>query len=228
MSQHIEIIIVDDHPLIKEGVKQILSFYDDIHIAGEGSNGEEALKLVQTTPCDIILLDINMPILNGIEVVKSLRSTHPHIKILLLTVDNDFHTLKEAIDLQVDGYILKESAGVTLVNALRHIYTGGNFIDQALTKHIFHIVQDKPSLITEEPALPSGPFDLLSPREKEILFYISEGMTNKQIGSKLFLSEKTIRNCITKLFKKIDVKDRVQATIYALKHDIGASLSCMD
>lgn len=228
MSQHIEIIIVDDHPLIKEGVKQILSFYDDIHIAAEGSNGEEALKLVQHTHCDIILLDINMPILNGIEVVKHLRSSHPHIKILLLTVDNDFHTLKEAIDLHVDGYVLKESAGVTLINAIRHIYTGGNFIDQALTKYIFHILQDKPYLIEQAPFLPLGPFELLSTREKEILFYISEGMTNKQIGSKLFLSEKTIRNCITKVFKKINVKDRVQATIYALKHDIESALSHMN
>lgn len=225
MPEHIKIIIVDDHPLIKEGVKQILSFYEDIHIVGEGSNGKEALDLIQNIPCDMLLLDINMPILNGIEAVKQLRLTHPNLKILLLTVENDFHTLKEAIHLQVNGYILKESAGTTLINAIRHIHSGGNFIDQALTKYIFHIVQDAPSIIDTCIDTSLDPFTSLSQREKEILYYISKGMTNKEIGSKLFLSEKTIRNCITGIFKKLDVKDRVQATIYALNHNIDNALS---
>lgn len=225
MSHHIKIIIVDDHPLIKEGVKQILSFYEDIHIVGEGSNGQEAINLIQNISCDILLLDINMPILNGIEVVKQLRLTHPNLKILLLTVENDFHTLKEAIHLQVNGYILKESAGTTLINAIRHIYSGGNFIDQSLTKYIFDIVQDTSSFMDNSSSIPTNPFESLSHREKEILYYISKGMSNKEIGNKLFLSEKTIRNCITGIFKKINVKDRVQATIYALNHHIETALS---
>ena len=135
----------------------------------------------------------------------------------MLTVENDFGTLREAIDLKVNGYILKESAGSTLTDAIRHVYSGGNYIDQTLTKHVFNIINE-PSVAKESTSKPEmpDPFSLLTEREKEILSYISKGCSNKEIASKLFLSEKTIRNTITSIFKKINVKDRVQAAIYVL------------
>lgn len=219
MSEIIKLIIVDDHPLIREGIKQILSFYPTLHIVGEGANGEDALALVKSTPCDLLLLDINMPSMSGIEVVRQLKQSSLSPKILLLTVENDFNTFKEAVDLQVDGYILKDSAGTTLLNAITHIYKGGSFIDQSLTKHVFHLVQDT-SVEQDDTSPCHTPFEHLTTREQEVLFYISKGCSNKEIAHKLFLSEKTIRNCITLLFKKIGVKDRVQATIFALNHHI--------
>ena len=217
MTQKIKIIIVDDHPLIKEGLKQILSFYPDIEIVSEGSNGSEAISIVSETSCDILLLDINMPVMNGLDALKIIRQTNPYLKVLLLTVENDFGTLREAIDLKVNGYILKESAGSTLTDAIRHVYSGGNYIDQTLTKHVFYIINE-PSVAKESTSKPEmpDPFSLLTEREKEILSYISKGCSNKEIASKLFLSEKTIRNTITSIFKKINVKDRVQAAIYVL------------
>ena len=217
MTQKIKIIIVDDHPLIKEGLKQILSFYPDIEIVSEGSNGSEAISIVSETSCDILLLDINMPVMNGLDALKIIRQTNPYLKVLLLTVENDFGTLREAIDLKVNGYILKESAGSTLTDAIRHVYSGGNYIDQTLTKHVFNIINE-PSVAKESTSKPEmpDPFSLLTEREKEILSYISKGCSNKEIASKLFLSEKTIRNTITSIFKKINVKDRVQAAIYVL------------
>jgi len=225
MNQPIKIIIVDDHPLIKEGIKQILSFYDDIHIVGEGCNGQEALELANNTPCDLLLLDINMPVLNGIEVVRKLKVSHPQLPILLLTVENDYHTIKEAISLNINGYILKESAGSTLVTAIRQIHTGEHFIDSTLTKTLFTLIQDSPltntSVVPIEPSLQEAhPLHTLSLREKEILTHLSKGLTNKEIGAKLFLSEKTIRNSLTKIFKKIDVKDRVHAKAFALEHQV--------
>ncbi|MBP6143225.1 MAG: response regulator transcription factor [Proteocatella sp.] len=217
MTQKIKIIIVDDHPLIKEGLKQILSFYPDIEIVSEGSNGSEAISIVSETSCDILLLDINMPVMSGLDALKIIRQTNPYLKVLLLTVENDFGTLREAIDLKVNGYILKESAGRTLTDAIRHVYSGGNYIDQTLTKHVFNIINE-PSVAKESTSKPEmpDPFSLLTEREKEILSYISKGCSNKEIASKLFLSEKTIRNTITSIFKKINVKDRVQAAIYVL------------
>ena len=217
MTQKIKIIIVDDHPLIKEGLKQILSFYPDIEIVSEGSNGSEAISIVSETSCDILLLDINMPVMSGLDALKIIRQTNPYLKVLLLTVENDFGTLREAIDLKVNGYILKESAGSTLTVAIRHVYSGGNYIDQTLTKHVFNIINE-PSVAKESTSKPEmpDPFSLLTEREKEILSYISKGCSNKEIASKLFLSEKTIRNTITSIFKKINVKDRVQAAIYVL------------
>lgn len=217
MTQKIKIIIVDDHPLIKEGLKQILSFYPDIEIVSEGSNGSEAISIVSETSCDILLLDINMPVMSGLDALKIIRQNNPYLKVLLLTVENDFGTLREAIDLKVNGYILKESAGSTLTDAIRHVYSGGNYIDQTLTKHVFNIINE-PSMAKESTSKPEmpDPFSLLTEREKEILSYISKGCSNKEIASKLFLSEKTIRNTITSIFKKINVKDRVQAAIYVL------------
>ena len=217
MTQKIKIIIVDDHPLIKEGLKQILSFYPDIEIVSEGSNVSEAISIVSETSCDILLLDINMPVMSGLDALKIIRQTNPYLKVLLLTVENDFGTLREAIDLKVNGYILKESAGSTLTDAIRHVYSGGNYIDQTLTKHVFNIINE-PSVAKESTSKPEmpDPFSLLTEREKEILSYISKGCSNKEIASKLFLSEKTIRNTITSIFKKINVKDRVQAAIYVL------------
>ena len=203
MTQKIKIIIVDDHPLIKEGLKQILSFYPDIEIVSEGSNGSEAISIVSETSCDILLLDINMPVMSGLDALKIIRQTNPYLKVLLLTVENDFGTLREAIDLKVNGYILKESAGSTLTDAIRHVYSGGNYIDQTLTKHVFNIINE-PSVAKESTSKPEmpDPFSLLTEREKEILSYISKGCSNKEIASKLFLSEKTIRNTITSIFKK--------------------------
>ena len=217
MTQKIKIIIVDDHPLIKEGLKQILSFYPDIEIVSEGSNGSEAISIVSETSCDILLLDLNMPVMSGLDALKIIRQTNPYLKVLLLTVENDFGTLREAIDLKVNGYILKESAGSTLTDAIRHVYSGGNYIDQTLTKHVFNIINE-PSVAKESTSKTEmpDPFSLLTEREKEILSYISKGCSNKEIASKLFLSEKTIRNTITSIFKKINVKDRVQAAIYVL------------
>lgn len=220
MTQYIKIVIVDDHPLIKEGLKQILSFYPDIQIVAEGSDGNEAIGLTNNMPCDILLLDINMPVLSGIDAVKVIRKSHPHLKILLLSVENDFHTLKEAISLKVNGYVLKESAGTTLIDAIRHVHSGGNYIDQTLTKHVFNIVNESSAQTEAIPDMSNDSFRSLTSREKDILSYISKGLSNKEIAGKLFLSDKTIRNSITAIFKKIDVKDRVQATIYVLNNNI--------
>lgn len=220
MLSSIKIIIVDDHPLIKEGLKQILSFYPDIKIVKEGSDGNEAIKLISENTCDILLLDINMPNLDGIGALRAIRKINPQLKTILLTVENDFCTLKESIDLKVNGYVLKESAGTNLIDAIRHVYAGGNYIDQALTKHLFSIVNESVNLTSSKYTSEYDAFKDLTDREKEILKYISQGLSNKEIANKLYLSDKTIRNTITSIFKKINVKDRVQATIYAINNKI--------
>lgn len=230
MGNSIKIIIVDDHPLIREGIKQILSFSEDVSIVGEGCNGQEALSLVKQVPCDLLLLDINMPVLDGIGALRALKETHPTLKVLLLSVASDLSTFKEALALQVNGYILKDSAGTTLIDAIKHIHTGNVFIDQSLNKHVFHLVQESSSngSIASEPSPTPDTSPLLTPytlsinelsdRQKAILYLISRGLSNKEIASQLFLSEKTIRNNITLLFKKINVKDRVQATQFVLNY----------
>lgn len=220
MEDKIKIVIVDDHPLIKEGLKQILSLNQDMEVIAEGSDGSDAITLVNEKSFDILLIDINMPFMSGIEAVTQIRKSNQNIKILMLTVENDFQTLKEAIDLQVNGYILKESAGSTLVDAIRHVYQGENFLDQSLTKYIFNIIQGN-SISGKETTEPSNvDFGELSKRELEILKYISKGMSNKEIAAQLYLSDKTVRNSLTTIFKKINVKDRVQAAILAINNNL--------
>ncbi|MBE6052503.1 MAG: response regulator transcription factor [Clostridium sartagoforme] len=214
----INVMVVDDHDLIREGLNRIISFEEDLKIIGEYKNGEELLKGMEVNVPDVVLLDINMPIKNGLEALKDLKKIYPNIKIVMLTVENDKNTIMEAIDLGADAYILKESAGAEVVTAIRAVYLGDKYIDKALIKFMFSDFKSGISSIKRE----NKALDSLTNRELTILYEISRGLKNKEIADKLFLSEKTIKNYITSMFKKIGVEDRVQATIYAIRNNIDA------
>lgn len=209
----IKLIIVDDHDLIREGLNRILSFEDDLVILGEGKNGREALDLIKASTPDIVLLDINMPIMDGIETLKKIKEYSKDTKVVMLTVENDRRTINEAIDIGADAYVLKESAGSEITNAIRLVYSGEKYIDKALVKVIFSDIKN--NFNREKNIL-----DTLTDRELNILFEISTGLRNKEIAEKLFLSEKTIKNYVTNVFRKIGVEDRVQATIFAINNNI--------
>lgn len=209
----IKIIIVDDHDLIREGLNRILSFEDDLLILGEARNGKEALELIKIENPNMVLLDINMPIMNGIETLKKIKEHSKEIKVVMLTVENDRRTINEAIDIGADAYVLKESAGSEITNAIRLVYSGEKYIDKALVKIIFSDIKN--SYNKEKSIL-----DSLTDRELSILFEISSGLRNKEMAEKLFLSEKTIKNYVTNVFRKVGVEDRVQATIFAINNNI--------
>lgn len=209
----IKIIIVDDHDLIREGLNRILSFEEDLLILGEARNGKEALELIKSENPNMVLLDINMPIMNGIETLKKIKEHSKEIKVVMLTVENDRRTINEAIDIGADAYVLKESAGSEITNAIRLVYSGEKYIDKALVKIIFSDIKN--SYNKEKSIL-----DSLTDRELSILFEISSGLRNKEIAEKLFLSEKTIKNYVTNVFRKVGVEDRVQATIFAINNNI--------
>ena len=209
----IKLIIIDDHDLIREGLNRILSFEDDLVILGEGKNGSEALELIKVLTPDIVLLDINMPIMDGIETLKRIKEYSKETKVVMLTVENDRRTINQAIDIGADAYVLKESAGSEITNAIRIVYNGEKYIDKALVKMIFSDIKNN---FNKEKNI----LDTLTDRELNILFEISTGLRNKEIGEKLFLSEKTIKNYVTNVFRKIGVEDRVQATIFAINNNI--------
>lgn len=216
VMKKINVAVVDDHDLIREGLNRIISFEEDLVIVNQYNNGEEFLENIQYNTADVVLLDINMPIKNGLDTLNILKNLYKDIKVVMLTVENDKKTIREAIDLGADAYILKESAGNEVVNAIRTVYTGDKYIDKALFKVIFSDLKlGQTDLIKGNRNL-----DLLTNRELSILYEISRGLKNKEIADKLFLSEKTIKNYITSMFKKIGVQDRVQATIYAIRNNI--------
>lgn len=209
----IDVLIADDHALVREGLKRIISFEEDIKIIAEAENGEKALKLIKVHNPDVVLLDCNMPLMNGIEVLDNIKSQGAETKVIMLTVENDRKTIRRAIDIGADGYMLKDSAGTEIVDAIKMVSQGEKYIDKSLVSMLFMDIRSKDKK-------ENNILDDLSQREIEVLLRISRGFSNKEIGEQLYLSEKTIKNYATNLFRKIKVEDRVQATILAIQNNI--------
>lgn len=208
----IDVMIADDHSLIREGLNRILSFKNEFKIVFESNNGEAIIDNLDKINTDVVLLDINMPKISGLEVLKYIKSKKLNIKVVMLTVEDDEDTINKAIELGADGYVLKESAGTEITNAIKTVYNGEKFIDKSLIKFLFKRKVDGNSK--------GNKLESLTKREKEILLVLSKGLKNKEIADQLFLSEKTVKNYITSIFRKIGVEDRVQATIYAITNNI--------
>lgn len=216
MNKKIKVLVVDDHDLIREGLNRIISFEEDLIIINEFSNGEDVLNNIDNNLANVILLDINMPKKNGIETLRVIKEKYKDIKVVMLTVENDKNTIIESIKIGADGYILKESAGAEIVNAIRSVYINEKYIDKALVKKMFFEFKSNEN----DKNLKYENLNKLNEKEITILYEISRGLKNKEIAEKLYLSEKTIKNYITNIFKKIKVEDRVQATIFAIRNNI--------
>ena len=213
IDSNIKVLIADDHDLIRQGLKTILNYEADISVIGEASNGKEALFMIETHKPDVLLIDINMPLMSGLEVLKVIKDNKLSVKVLLLTVESDKKTILDAIEIGADGYILKGSSTQELIDGIRRVFNDENYIDKSLVSMLFKKVTTK--------EVRNEVLDALGKRDLEILYYISKGYSNKEIGDMMFLSEKTIKNNATRIFKIIEVKDRVHATIYALEHKIA-------
>lgn len=203
----IKLAIADDHALIREGLIRILSYEKDLQIVIESDSGSDLISKMEACMPSIVLLDMNMEKLDGVQALKIIKLTWPSVKVIMLTVEKQKRKIKEALDLGADGYVLKESAGNEITNAIKSVYNNKKYIDKTLLETVF--IENY--LDKDDNALNS-----LSPRELSILIKISEGMKNKQIGEALYLSEKTVKNYVTSIFRKIKVKDRVHATLFAI------------
>jgi DNA-binding NarL/FixJ family response regulator len=215
-NKGIKVLIADDHDLIRQGLKRIIEFEEDLIIVGEAENGEKVLKMIRLYEPDVLLLDRNMPLKDGIEVLKIVKEQISDIKVIMLTVENDRKTIHEAINIGADGYVLKDSAGTDIVDAIRAVCQGEKYIDKSLVSLLFADIKDKGKNINSNSLL-----DTLSEREIQVLLKISKGYSNKEIGEALFLSEKTVKNYATNIFRKINVSDRVHATIFAMENSLG-------
>jgi len=205
-------MLVDDHMLMREGIRQLLEFDGTIQVIAEASDGEECIsKLLDVKP-EVLLLDINMPKKNGIEVLEEIKNRNINVKVLILTVHNEIEYLLKAVDIGVDGYILKDSESSELKKAINVLAQGENYIQPslipALNSRLVSRDQDKDKL------------DNLTKRELEVLIQVANGMFNKEIATSLNISERTVKNHISNIFKKIDVNDRTQAAVFAIKNDL--------
>ena len=208
----INIMIADDHAMMREGIKQLLEFDGMVKVIAEASDGNECLSVLKTVRPDVLLLDINMPNINGIEVLEELRNKRDDLKILILTVHNEVEYLVKAVDIGVNGYILKDSESAELKKAIEAIVNGENFIQPDLIPLL------NARLIKRD--TDKDKIEQLTKREREVLIQVANGMFNKEIANSLLISERTVKNHISSIFKKIEVSDRTQAAVFAIRNNL--------
>lgn len=214
VKDKIEIIIADDHMMIREGLKQLLELDGTIKVIAEANDGEECLNLLnKKIHPNILLLDINMPKKNGIEVLEYIKQNKIPVKVLILTVHNEVEYLLKAVDIGIDGYLLKDSSYDELKEAIDVIISGNTYIQPSLLPALNESMEDY--------ALDKEKIECLTNRELDVLRLISEGCSNKKISDELTISERTVKNHISHIFRKINVEDRTQAAVFAIRNKIS-------
>lgn len=207
-----KVMLVDDHALISEGIKQLLEFDGSIDVIEQASDGAECLEKLQHVQPDILLLDINMPNVNGIEVLEEIKKKNIPVKVLMLTVHSEAEYLVQAVDIGANGYILKDSGSEELKKAIQSVMDGDSYIQPSLIPSL------NSRLVNRD--IDKEKIAALTKREMEILTQIAGGMFNKEIAMNLNISERTVKNHISNIFKKIDVSDRTQAAVFAIRNNI--------
>ena len=208
----IRVLIADDHAMVREGLKQILELDGTIQIVGEAGDGYECLNLIGKLNPDIVLLDINMPNLDGIQALRIMRDDKISNKVIMLTIHKDIEYLIKALDIGCDGYVLKDSNSATLKKAIMSVYDNDGYVEPSLTPLL------NSSLAKRD--MQPGELHNITKRELEILKLIASGMLNKEIASQLNISERTVKNHVSNIFKKISVADRTQAALFAVRNHI--------
>lgn len=206
-----KVLIVDDDGLIRDSLKILLGLESDIEVVGIASNGQEAFDLCGRIRPDIVLMDIRMPIMDGVLGTKLIKEHFSHTKVIILTTFKDDEYIREAIKNGAEGYILKNQSSDSIVDSLRAVYRGNTVLDKEIADTLTLMIKDKPDKKNDVD------YDFGN-RELEILKLISEGLSNKEIGARLYLSEGTVRNYITGLLDKLNLRDRTQLAIFYLKN----------
>ncbi len=205
-------MIADDHSMIREGLKQLLELEENFKVIAEANDGEECLNVLNTYHPDVLLLDINMPKKNGLEVLMALNNRNYRVKVLILTVHNEVEYLMKAMDIGVDGYLLKDSESSELKKAILTVINGETYIQPSL------IPMYNSKLINLESDY--SKIESLTKRELDVLKSLALGMYNKEIAIKLEISERTVKNHVSNIFKKISVSDRTQAAVFAIRNNL--------
>lgn len=210
----IKILIADDHHVVRKGLVFFLQTQPDLEIVGEASNGEEALKLATSLEPHIVLMDLSMPVLDGIEATKEFKKQAPHIQVMILTSFSDQDHVIPALEAGASGYQLKESDPDELVAAIRKLMNGENQLHPKVTTHLL-------TRLTKSSEKKVNFIDHLTKREKDVLKEIAKGKSNKEIGASLHITEKTVKTHVSNILSKLGVQDRTQAALYAVQHGIS-------
>ena len=213
------VFLLDDHELVRRGLRDLLESEGDLKVVGEAGTADEALRRIPATSPHVAVLDVRLPDGNGVEVCRDIRAAHPGIQCLMLTSFADDEALFNAIMAGAAGYVLKQIKGTDLVDAIRKVAAGQSLLDPAVTARVLERLRNGPE---EDERLAR-----LTEQERKILDFIAEGMTNRQIAEQMFLAEKTIKNYVSNLLSKLGMERRTEAAVYAARlaerrgHDAG-------
>lgn len=214
-SATISIMLVDDHALMREGLRQLLSLEDDLRVVDEAVNGLEAIQKVRQWQPDVVLMDISMPVVDGIAVTQQLTSEFPDLAVIMLTMHRQDQQVLQAIKSGARGYLLKTASSQELTATIRQVHAGQVLIEPELTGMIISEFRRLSNLSSDGSALSD-----LSEKELDILRYVAMGMSNKEIAEQLAYSEKTVKNYLSVIFQKLGIRDRTQAAIFAFRHGL--------
>lgn len=211
-SGPIRVLLADDHDLFRQGVRRLLEAAEDIDVVGEASNGEQAVRQVEEFAPDVVLLDIGMPDLSGIDAARIIKTTSPRTGLIILTVHGEEEFLFEAIKAGAMGYLLKDCTAEELLRAVRVVYEGEGLLAPTMAAKVMHEFAKVRG--TQDLAAVMNP---LTQREVEILQHVASGLANKEIALRLGISERTVKNHLSNIMEKLHVNSRTQAAVYALR-----------
>ncbi len=211
----IRVVVVDDHTILREGVCSLLALQDDIVVVGEASNGAEALELLDRTAADVVIMDMVMPRMNGLEATREIKCRWPDVKVLILSMYDDDAYVQQVIQAGASGYVLKRVATDDLVQAIREVYGGASFLHPPIAAKL---IEDYVRRVRgDEIAADQGP---LTAREREVLTLIAEGNSNQEIADRLYLSRKTVESHRANIMRKLDVHEVTELVKYALRNGL--------
>lgn len=216
MNEKIRVLLVDDHTLFRSGIKSLLQRTEDFEVVDEAGDGLEGIKRARSLKPDVVLLDLHMPGVSGLEAVKVIAEEIPDVHVLMLTVSEDAQDLMDALRAGASGYLLKNIETDTLVDAIRRAARGESVVSPQMTAKLIQGVREQP-----RQTQPAFDRDKFSPRERDILECLALGESNKEIARKLDLAESTVKIHVQNIFKKLNMTSRVQVALYAVEHGFG-------
>ena len=217
----IKIVIVDDHQLFREGVKRILDFEDSFEVVAEGDDGSEVAALYEEHHPDVILMDINMPRMNGVDATEILLKAYPAAKVIILSIHDDESYVTHALKTGALGYMLKEMDAEGIIQAIKVVAAGGSYLHPKVTHNLvteFRRLSEREHKGAFQQNDIRRPYHLLTKRECEVLQLLTDGQSNRTIGETLFISEKTVKNHVSSILQKMAVNDRTQAVVSGIKN----------
>jgi DNA-binding NarL/FixJ family response regulator len=212
---NIRVLVADDHAIVREGLGTMLSNQPDMTVVGLATHGRDAIRMVDEYQPDVAIMDISMPELNGIDAISQMLPRHPSIKVIVLSIHETKPYVYRALKAGARGYLLKETAGLEVVDAVRAVYSGERYLSQRISDLVTDI-----SFHRLEGSKEASPLEQLSPREREILQLVAEGKTSQEIGERLSISSKSVDTYRSRLMRKIGVKDLAGLVKFAIQHGV--------